>query len=198
MKIFSLAFVILFATSNIAHAGFFDSIFGSKSKEETSEPVVQQSAKAATSSDTKSAADTTMDVALGLLPVLSQQLGVTEAQAQGGLGSLFGIAKDNLPSGDYSQLASGIPGMETLLAAAPALSSANTSGGSGLGGLLSSAASLSGSLGGIAQLTQQFEALGLSPDMIAQFASVAIDYLSGQGDGSLGTLLQKGLATVLS
>ena len=84
--------------------------------------------------------------------------------------------------------------MRGLLAAAPALSSSSAS--IGLTGMLSSASGLSSSLGGIAQLTSQFEALGLSADKIPQFVSVVMSYFSANNDTQTTDLLKKGLSSI--
>jgi len=84
--------------------------------------------------------------------------------------------------------------MEMLLAAAPALSSKGGAG--GLSGMLSNAGGLASSIGGLSQITDQFEALGLSPEMIAQFANIAINYFTQEGNNT-GELLQKGLSSIL-
>lgn len=186
-----VASALILGISGSAQAGFFDSLFGDKSPaEEKVTPVADTEKSSATSAMTDSA----INMAAGLVPTLTQQLGVTETQAQGGMGSLLGMAKQSLSSDEFKQLGAGIPGMETLLAAAPALTGGGKA--SGLGGMLSGAGGLASSIGGMAQLTQQFEALGLSTDMIAQFANIAVQYFS-QGGNSTGALLEKGLGSIL-
>ncbi|TNC79712.1 MAG: hypothetical protein C9356_17635 [Oleiphilus sp.] len=186
-----MASALVFGMSGTVHAGFFDSLLGKKAPEdEKVTPVVEQQNTTAEPSMTDSA----IEMAAGLVPTLTQQLGVTETQAEGGMGSLLGMAKSSLSSDEFKQLGAGIPGMESLLAAAPALSAGGKTG--GLGGMLSGAGGLAASLGGMSQLTQQFEALGLSPDMIAQFANIAVQYFS-QGGNSTGALLEKGLGSIL-
>jgi len=199
MKINMIATGLLICATGTAQAGFFDSLFGSKEEAPVAE--VKQAAADTTASNTKAVAstssttvDTALSVASGLIPALTSQLGVNNDQAQGGMGALLNVAKGSLSGGEFSSLSNGIPGIETLLAAAPALS-----GKSSMGGLSGIATSLGGSaaaLGGIGQLTSQFEALGLSPEMISQFAKVAIDYFMNN-DVDTGSLLQKGLGSIL-
>jgi len=138
--------------------------------------------------------DTVVSTAMGLLPTLTQQLGVSDSQAEGGMGSLMNLAKSALSTEEFGSLSQGVPGMDTLLAAAPALNSKG--GSSGLSGMLSSAGGLASTIGGLGQITEQFEALGLSPDMIAQFANIAIGYFTQEGNNT-GELLQKGLSSIL-
>ncbi|MFT5716885.1 MAG: hypothetical protein ACJAWS_001188 [Oleiphilaceae bacterium] len=188
MKNLSLSFAILLSASSVCHAGFFDSLFGSD------DPAPKETVQVP--ADTDSTMKMATDIGMSLIPLLTQQLGVTDTQAEGGMGSLLQVAKDQLTTDEFSELGQGVPDITTLLAAAPNLipkgvSSKLPGGLSGLGGLASS-------IGGISQLTSQFEALGLSPDMIGKFASIAIDYFSSSSsESSTSDLLQKGLSAIL-
>jgi hypothetical protein len=64
-----------------------------------------------------------------LIDQLTKSLGVNETQAQGGAGLLFNLAKSKLGAGDFSKVSAAVPGMDSLLSAAPA------GGGGMLGGL---------------------------------------------------------------
>lgn len=206
MKKLLLVSAILLSSSNMAHAGFLDFLFGKKEETappaEASAPVASEPAKStAPAVEQPSAMDTATDMAIGLLPYLTTELGVTETQAKGGMGSLLQVAQNTLSSGEYSELSKGIPGIETLLAAAPVLSS-KSSGGNALTGMLANAGGMAAGMGSMNMLTQRFEALGLSPEMIIQFATIAIDYFSNsspatEGAANTGDLLQKGLSVIL-
>jgi hypothetical protein len=120
----------------------------------------------------------------GLLGALSQ-LNVTPQQAVGGTGAMLGLAKNQLSSTDYSELAKNVPGIDAL------------SGGGELGalaGLLGSsgkAAGLDNALGNVKDtndLNNAFSALGMDSGMIGQFAPLILQYLGQQGVG--GSLLQ--------
>ncbi|MHC8357049.1 DUF2780 domain-containing protein [Pseudomonas sp. LB3P81] len=120
----------------------------------------------------------------GLLGALSQ-LNVTPQQVIGGTGAMLGLAKNQLSSTDYSELAKSVPGIDTL------------SGGGELGmlaGLLGSngkAAGLDNALGNVKDandLNNAFSALGMDSGMIGQFAPVILQYLGQQGVA--GSLLQ--------
>jgi hypothetical protein len=200
-----LATAILLSSTSYAHAGFFDFLFGN----DEAAPAAEAPAKAApkvtapvaqAAPTESSMMDTATDVAMGLLPMLTSQLGVTETQAEGGMGSLLQVAQGALSSDEFGQLSQGIPGMDTLLAAAPALG-AKSAGGNALTGMLSNAGGMAAGLGAMGQLTQQFEALGLSPDMIMQFANMAISYFSSsdatESESNTGDLLQTGLSAIL-
>ncbi|MGX1084002.1 DUF2780 domain-containing protein [Pseudomonas sp. AP3_22 TE3818] len=118
-----------------------------------------------------------------LLSTLSE-LDITPEQAIGGAGAMLGLAKNQLSSTDYAQLAKSVPGIDML------------SGGGELGalaGLLGSsgkAAGLDNALGNVKDtndLNNAFSALGMDSGMIGQFAPVLLQYLGQQGVG--GTLL---------
>tara|TARA_R110001592_G_scaffold103247_3_gene291003 strand:+ start:9310 stop:9936 length:627 start_codon:yes stop_codon:yes gene_type:complete len=205
MKKTLLATAILLSSASYAHAGFFDFLFGS----DEAAPVAEAPAKVApkvtapvaqAAPTESSMMDTATDVAMGLLPMLTSQLGVTETQAEGGMGSLLQVAQGALSSDEFGQLSQGIPGIDTLLAAAPALGS-KSAGGNALTGMLSNAGGLAAGLGAMGKLTEQFEALGLSSDMIMQFANLAIGYFSSsdapEGASNTGNLLQTGLSAIL-
>ncbi|MGY2261985.1 DUF2780 domain-containing protein [Pseudomonas sp. SDO55104_S430] len=119
-----------------------------------------------------------------LLGALSQ-LNVTPEQAVGGAGAMLGLAKNQLSSTDYSELAKSVPGIDVL------------SGGGQLGalaGLLGSngkAAGLDNALGNVKDtndLNNAFSTLGMDSGMVGAFAPVILQYLGQQGVG--GTLLQ--------
>jgi hypothetical protein len=112
-----------------------------------------------------------------LLSALSE-LNVTPQQAVGGAGAMLGLAKNQLSSTDYSELAKSVPGIDIL------------SGGGELGalaGLLGSsgkAAGLDNAFGNVKNtndLSSAFGALGMDGAMIGQFAPVLLQYLGQQG-----------------
>ena len=121
-----------------------------------------------------------------LIGSLVDLLGVTEPQAEGGAGAIFREAKNNMSSSDYSQLLSALPGIDSLIAAAPAV-----------GGLAKSAASLfgssSGSAGGLAALTDSFDKLGLSPDMVNKFVDIVLDFAQSEGGQQAMSILKQAL-----
>jgi hypothetical protein len=118
-----------------------------------------------------------------LLSTLSE-LDITPQQAIGGAGAMLGLAKNQLSSTDYSELAKSVPGIDML------------SGGGELGalaGLLGSsgkAAGLDNALDNVKDtndLNNAFSALGMDSGMIGLFTPVLLQYLGQQGVG--GTLL---------
>ena len=124
-----------------------------------------------------------------LVGALTQKLGVTEQQATGGAGAIFGLAQSKLSPDNFRQVARVVPGMEGLLQAAP------TGGATGsmADAATAAASSLLGksgeSLGGLASLAGPFSQLGLSPDMLGKFVPVILDYVGGKGGASVQSLL---------
>jgi hypothetical protein len=214
MKKKLLAAAVLLSATSVANAGFFGSLFGSDEETATTEAkTVTESVTDAAKSQMTSTVDTvkakatttavsaatsdsaTSSVSSGLLSALTSQLGVTDTQATGGMGSLMQLAQSSLSTDEFSELSGSVPNMSTLLAAAPSLASGDSAG--GVTDLLSSAGGIASSVGTIATLTKQFEALGLSSDMITQFATIATSYFSSSSNGTASSLLQKGLGSIL-
>lgn len=134
-----------------------------------------------------------------LLNELGGQLQVTPAQAIGGAGALFGLARNRLSGAEYAQLSQAVPGLE-LLSNPHAMGLLG-----GLGGLLGPNAS--GALGNpqpavpaeqlnsMADVDRAFAALGMEGGLIARFAPLILQYLGQQGLASpllqsLGSLWQ--------
>lgn len=120
---------------------------------------------------------------LELLQALSS-LKLSPQQALGGTGALLGLAKNQLPSAEYSQLNQSIPGLNKL-EGSNGLQQLN-----GLSGLLgeSAGAPLSaeataalGSVNNTQQLNQAFSALGMDSGMIGQIAPLLLQYFGQQG-----------------
>lgn len=145
-------------------------------------------------SDTNEAAQS-FDVT-SLVSMVSDNLGVSEAQSEGGLASIFDYAKDNLSDTNYSELAQSVPGLNSLLENVPAISSDSSSDSSSMSGLLSKASEYSSSLSAINELKQQFEALGLDTDMITSFITQINSYFSDDEDTL--SLLQSGLGNLVT
>ncbi|MDO6709727.1 DUF2780 domain-containing protein [Aliiglaciecola sp. 2_MG-2023] len=131
-----------------------------------------------------------------LVSLVSDNLGVSETQSEGGLASIFDYAKNNLSGTDYTQLAQSIPGLDSLLENVPTLTSDSSSNSSSVSGLLNKASEYSSSLSAINELKQQFEALGLDTDMIANFIAQINSYFSEEEDTL--SLLQSGLGNIMT
>ena len=121
-----------------------------------------------------------------LIGSLTDLLGVSGEQATGGAGAVFREAKKNMDPGDYSKLLSAIPGIDSLIQAAPQVS-----------GLAGKASSLfggsSGSVQGISALTDSFAKLGLSPDMVNQYMDVILNFVQSEAGQQTMTALKNAL-----
>ena len=122
-----------------------------------------------------------------LIAKLVSELGIGEAQAKGGAGLLFKIAKEKLSGADFSSLADALGNVDDLIKASP-----DTGGRGGtklLGGLASA-------IGGekvavLAQLATGFSALNLDKSLIPKFATIVGDVVQEKSGLDLKTLLQK-------
>ncbi len=115
-----------------------------------------------------------------LIGALSKEIGATPEQSAGAAGALFGLAKSRLKADEFSQIAGAVPGMDSLLKAAPAAS------GGGLGAITSQ---LGGSAGSLAAAAQAFSKLGLSPDLVAKAVPVLTSFVTKSGGANVGNLL---------
>lgn len=126
-----------------------------------------------------------------LTELLMQRTGVTGAQAQGGAGALFQIAKNKMQPDAFTQLEKSVPGMQEMLGAAPALSQSG-----GLAGSLSSIAGASGvggTAGNLISVISAFQQQGMSPAMVQQFIPVVFDYVKAHGNDALVNTLSAAL-----
>jgi len=111
-----------------------------------------------------------------LVAALSKELSATPDQAAGAAGALFGAAKSRLAPADWSQVAKAVPGMASLLKAAPAAA------GGGASNPLSQVAGLAGA-------ASAFSKLGLSPDLVAKAIPVLTSFVTKSGGADVGKLL---------
>jgi uncharacterized protein VcgC/VcgE DUF2780 len=116
-----------------------------------------------------------------LVSALSKEIGASPEQAAGAAGALFGVAKSRLKPEEFSQVEKAVPGMDSLLAAAPA-----PSGSVGTSGALSQVA---GAGGGLASAASAFTSLGLKPDMVAKAVPVLTSFVTKSGGANIGNLL---------
>lgn len=105
-----------------------------------------------------------------LTGLLMQQLGVTEEQANGGVGSMLKLAQEKLSAGDFDQIAKAVPGSSKYLDSAKKL----------LGG---------GNVGDKAGLQSTFSKLGMSPDMVDKFKPMLTQLVSTAGGEKYGSML---------
>jgi len=121
-----------------------------------------------------------------LIGALTKEMGATVPQASGAAGALLGLAKTRLKPEEFTKVASAVPGIDTLLAAAPAV--AGTAG-TGAAGALAKATGGAGTLGGLAAVAPAFEKLGLKPEMATKAVPVLTDYVTKSGGKEVASLL---------
>jgi len=126
---------------------------------------------------------------LGLVRLLTQNLGVTTKQATGGAGSIFNVAKQKMTTEDFTQLAKAVPGINKMIAAAPKTKSATSL----LGGASSLIGGSTSSLTGIAGLAGNFSKLGMKPEMVNSFLPIVLDYVKAKGGEPLMNIVQSAL-----
>ncbi|EJG1794965.1 DUF2780 domain-containing protein [Vibrio parahaemolyticus] len=94
-----------------------------------------------------------------LTELLTSQLPVSTEQAAGGSSALIALAQSQLSQQNSTELQSLIPGLSNL----------------------KGAQSLLGNIESLSAVQSAFNALGLDPSMISQFAPVILGYLNEQG-----------------
>ena len=115
-----------------------------------------------------------------LVGALSKELGATPAQAAGAAGALFGVSKSRLAAADFAKVSSAVPGMASLLKAAPAAGGAiGTSG----------VSQLAGTAAGLAGAASAFSKLGLKPDLVGKAVPILTSFVSKSGGADVGKLL---------
>lgn len=130
-----------------------------------------------------------------MISMLTDNLGVDAAQASGGLGSLFNYVKGNVSADQFGQLSEALPGVSELIGSMPDISQLEQSG--GLSGLMDKAADYSDSFKAVNDVKKQFEALGLKPEMIIQYAEQAKQYLDTEQGQQAKELMMQGLSGLL-
>lgn len=121
----------------------------------------------------------------GLVGQLTKGLSVTPMQARGGAGALFALAKTRLTADEFSKVSSAVPGMSSLLKAAPAVGESSE--------LSSLEGALPGGMGRLAEVAEAFHKLGMSPEMAGKFVPVMTKYVKARGGLSTASLLEKAL-----
>ena len=109
-----------------------------------------------------------------LAGLLTKQLGVSESQASGGVGSMLLLAQEKLTSGQFDQVAAAIPGSQKYLDTAKKLVGGTT-------------------VGGQSGLKSAFSKLGMSPELVDQFKPVVTNYAGQVGGPEVKTLLENAL-----
>lgn len=118
--------------------------------------------------------------ALPLTDVLMQRAGVTQSQAQGGLGVLLQMAQSKLKAGEFAQLEQAIPNVQSLLSnLSPEMLSSVAELASGSGGTINN----------LITVVSLFKQLGMTPEQIQQFVPLVLDYVNTQQGATMAKLL---------
>lgn len=128
---------------------------------------------------------------MDLITQLVDTLGITDKQAEGGVGALFNNAKENLSTEDFKKASDAVPGVDKYMAEAPSTDSESDAGllkSSGLSSLGGSASKI----GSMAGLTDSFSKLGMNSETMTKFIPVVTDYMESEAGSSVAGLL-KGL-----
>lgn len=111
-----------------------------------------------------------------LIKRLTKELGVSKAQAQGGLVALLRAGRENMAREDFEQFVADIPGAAQLLRKAPPPSAISSLAG-GLGSLLGGRSGP----GRWAGLAASFTELGVDLTTAKKFGPIVIDYVKHHG-----------------
>jgi len=106
-----------------------------------------------------------------LVGSLKSKLGVTDAQAKGGLGSLFTLAKEHLAAGDFEKIATLVPSTQKYLDAAKSLGA------------------VTGPVKNSSGLNAAYSRLGIKPETAAKFTPAVLDAVGKVGGDSVRSLL---------
>ncbi|WP_298776091.1 DUF2780 domain-containing protein [uncultured Shewanella sp.] len=123
-----------------------------------------------------------------LVQITMDQLGITQAQAQGGLGSLLSMAKSSLGGSSFDPIANSIPNINSLLQATPEVDNSSP-----LSTLSNQLGNLSPTAKGGLMVYNAFEQLGLSKEMVDPMMDILGDYLNTNGSKGSSDLLMKAL-----
>jgi hypothetical protein len=126
----------------------------------------------------------------GLTNILVNQLGVSQQQALGGAGAIFRAAKENMDPQAFATLSQSVPGMSSMLNAAPKISESMSS---ITGGISSMIGGANNTLGSMTSLISSFKQLNLSPSMVNQFIPIVTNYVRTSGGQVMANLLQSAL-----
>lgn len=127
-----------------------------------------------------------------LTDLLIKRTGVSQAQAQGGVGALMQVAKSRMQADAFTRLGQSVPGLQGIMAAAPALQQPSALG--GLAGKLAAVPGVSGgTVGNLLSVASAFQQQGMSPTMIQQFIPVLVDYVKANAGNGLSSALSAAL-----
>jgi hypothetical protein len=106
-----------------------------------------------------------------LLAAMSHQIGVSETQAAGGIGSIMSLAKSKLPAESFAALGKGLPNVDKYMKTVQDVLGPNAK------------------VTDLASLRSAFSRFGMGPEMIAKFKPFVMDALAKAGGDPLTQLL---------
>jgi hypothetical protein len=106
-----------------------------------------------------------------LLGALTSQLGISQDQARGGIGSYLTLLQEKLAKGDFDKITSLVPGASGYLESAKKLGAVT--------GPLTNLQGLNGALG----------KLGMNAETVAKFTPLVTNYLGKLGGPTVATML---------
>ena len=106
-----------------------------------------------------------------LLKAVTSQLGVTEDQAKGGIGSYLTLAQEKLAKGDFDKVAALVPGASKYMESAKKLGA------------------VTGPLKNVAGLNSSLTKLGMKSETVSKFAPTVTNYLGTAGGASVKQML---------
>ena len=124
-----------------------------------------------------------------LIGMLTKELGGSVEQASGVAGSLLGLAKTRLKPEEFTKVSNAIPGIDSLLSAAPAMTGATGTAGAAAAATGTTGTAGANTMGGLASLAPAFEKLGLTPSAAAKAVPILTTYVSKTGGADVGSLL---------
>lgn len=127
---------------------------------------------------------------LSLPQILADQLDVSQQQALGGAGAIFQAAKGNMKPQAFATLSQSIPGMSSMLSAAPSIPNSMSNVTEDISSMVGGAGN---TLGSATSLIASFKQLNLSPDMVSQFIPIMTGYVRTNGGQVMANLLQSAL-----
>jgi hypothetical protein len=110
-----------------------------------------------------------------LTGLLTQQLGVTQNQAEGGVGSMLKLAQEKLSAGDFDMIARAVPGAQKYLDKARSLGA------------------YAGALNNLEGLNGALSKLGIPPETAARFVPAVTNFVGKAGGSKVGNLLKSAM-----
>ena len=129
---------------------------------------------------------------MDLVKLLAERIGIDETQARQGAGMVFSKAKEQLDGGDFEKLKGFVPDVDGMIDDAPE-ADAEASGGGGLMGMVSGAASKFG-MGGLASaadLSAGFSKIGISADKLGPFLTTILEFIEEKGGPQARAMVEK-------